>query len=48
MSGPSRSTKHTKPEKKQGDEMTLTFNTHLRSFTELVVYIYKFAGHWLQ
>ena len=32
----------------QCQEMTLTFNTHLLSFTELVVCIYKFSGHWLQ
>ena len=34
--------------KKQGKEMTFTFNTHLLTFTELVVCIYKFSGHWLQ
>ena len=34
--------------KKQGQEMNLTFNIHLLSFAELVVYIYKFLGHWLQ
>ena len=48
ISGPSKSTKHAKPEKKQGQEITLTFNTNLLSFTELVVCIYKFSGHWLQ
>ena len=48
LSGPRKSTKHTKPRKKQGQEMTLTFSTHLTSFTELVVCIYKFSGHWLQ
>ena len=30
--------------KKQGQEMTLTFNTHLLSFTELGVCIYKCSG----
>ena len=34
--------------KKQGQGMTLTFNIHLLSFTELVFYIYKFSCHWLQ
>ena len=36
--------------KKQGQEMTLTvtFNTHLLSFTELVVCTFKFSGRWLQ
>ena len=36
--------------KTQGQEMTLavTFNTHLLSFTELVVCTFKFSGHWLQ
>ena len=29
ISGPSKSKKHIKPGKKQGQEMTLTFNTHL-------------------
>ena len=47
ISGPRISTTHTKPEK-QGQEMTLTFNTQLLSFNELVVCIYKFSGHWLQ
>ena len=28
--------------------MTLTLNTNLLSFTELVVYTYQFLGHWLQ
>ena len=28
ISGPTKSTKHTKPGKKQGQEMTLIFNTH--------------------
>ena len=34
----------------QGQEMTLTLNTSLLSFTELhvVVCIYQFSGHWLQ
>ena len=31
---PRKSTKQTKPRKKQGKEMTLTFNTRLLSFTE--------------
>ena len=33
--------------KKQGQEMTLkvTFNTHILSFTELVVCTFKFSGH---
>ena len=44
ISGPSKSTKHTKP----GKNPERTFNTHLLSFTELVVCIYKFSGHWLQ
>ena len=48
ISGPSKSTKHTKPGKKQGQEMTLTINTQVLSFTELVVYIYKFSGHLLK
>ena len=48
ISGPRISTKYTKPGKKQGQEMNLTFNTHLLSFTELVVCIYKFSGHLLQ
>ena len=49
ISGPRISIKHTKPGK-QGQEMTLmvTFNTHLISFTELVVCTLKFSGHWLQ
>ena len=33
ISGPLLSTKYTKHGKKQGQEMTLTFNTHLLSFT---------------
>ena len=50
ISGPRISTKFTKPGKKHGQEMTLTvtFNTHLLSFTELVVCTFKFSGHWLQ
>ena len=47
ISGPRIGTKYTKP-KTQGQEMTLTFNTKLRSFTEFVVCIYKFSGNWLQ
>ena len=43
----SKTTKHTSPEK-QGQEMSLTFKSHLLSFTELVVCIYKFSDHWLQ
>ena len=30
-----------------GQEMTLTFNTHLPSLTQLVVYMYQFLGHRL-
>ena len=33
---------------KQGQEMTSTLKIHLLSFTELVIKIYKFPGHWLQ
>ena len=29
----------------QGQEMTLTFNTHLPSFIQLVIYTYQFSGH---
>ena len=47
ISGSRISTKYTKPGK-QGQEMNLTINTHLLSFTELVVCIYKFLGHLLQ
>ena len=32
----------------QGQEMALTLNTNLLSFTELVVCIYQYLGHWLQ
>ena len=52
ISGPCKSTKHTKPGKKNKvkkwprPEMTLTFNTHSLPFTESVVYIKKFS--WLQ
>ena len=31
----------------QGQEITLTLNTRLLSFTELV-YIYHISGHWLK
>ena len=31
-----------------GKEMTLTFNTHILSFTQLVVCIYQLSDHWLQ
>ena len=31
----------------QGQEMTLTFITHLPSLTQLVVYMYQFACHRL-
>ena len=43
ISGPRISTKHTKPGKKQGQKMTLNFNTHLLS-TELVVCNYNFQA----
>ena len=32
----------------QGQEMTLTFNTHNTSFTQLVVFIYQLSGHMLR
>ena len=32
----------------QGQEMTLTFNTHIPSLTQLVVCIYRLSGHRLQ
>ena len=31
-----------------GQEITLTFNTHIHSLTQLVVCIYKLSGHGLQ
>ena len=34
--------------KGQGQEMTLTFNTHTPSYIHLDVCSYQFSGHWLQ
>ena len=31
-----------------GKEMTLTYNSHIPSFTQLVDCIYQLAGHWMQ
>ena len=32
----------------QGQEMTLTFNTHIPSYIQLDVCSYYLSGHWLQ
>ena len=32
----------------QGQEMTLTFNTHISSYNQLDVCSYYLSGHWLQ
>ena len=32
----------------QGQEMTLTFNTHISSYIQLDVSSYYLSGHWLQ
>ena len=32
----------------QGQEMTLTFNTHIPSYIQLDVCCYQLSGHWLQ
>ena len=31
----------------EGQEMTLTFNTHIPSYIQLDVCSYQFSGHWL-
>ena len=32
----------------QGQEMTVTLNTHINSFNQLVYFIYQHSGHRLQ
>ena len=32
----------------QGQEMTLTFNTHILSSIQLDVWFFQLSGHWLQ
>ena len=32
----------------QGQEMTLTFNTHISSYIQLDISSYYLSGHWLQ
>ena len=32
----------------QGQEMTLTFNTHISSYIQLNISSYYLSGHWLQ